>query len=42
MEFTKEDHEAVSAAIGKAEKRTCGQIVKLIHHRRGRQLHLLA
>jgi putative membrane protein len=27
MEFTKEDHEAVSAAIREAEKRTCGQIV---------------
>ena len=27
MEFTKEDHEAVSAAIHEAEKRTCGQIV---------------
>ncbi len=27
MEFTKEDHETVSAAIREAEKRTCGQIV---------------
>ena len=27
MEFTKEDHEAVSAAIREAEKRTCGQII---------------
>jgi putative membrane protein len=27
MEFTKEDHETVSAAIAEAEKRTCGQIV---------------
>jgi uncharacterized membrane protein len=27
MVFTKEDHEAVSAAISEAEKRTCGQII---------------
>jgi putative membrane protein len=27
MVFTKEDHEAVSAAIREAEKRTCGQII---------------
>jgi uncharacterized membrane protein len=27
MEFTREDHEAVSAAIREAEKHTCGQIV---------------
>jgi putative membrane protein len=27
MEFSKEDHEAVSAAIREAEKHTCGQIV---------------
>ena len=27
MEFTKEQHEAVTAAIRAAEQRTCGQIV---------------
>ena len=32
MEFTKEDHEAVSAAIHEAEKRTCGQIVCVLSH----------
>jgi putative membrane protein len=32
MEFTKEDHEAISAAIRKAEKRTCGQIVCALAH----------
>ena len=32
MEFTKEDHEAVSAAIHEAEKRTCGQIVCVLAH----------
>ena len=32
MEFTKEDHEAVSAAICEAEKRTCGQIVCVLAH----------
>jgi putative membrane protein len=32
MEFTKEDHEAISAAIRKAEKRTCGQIVCVLAH----------
>ena len=32
MEFTKEDHEAVSAAIREAEKRTCGQIVCVLAH----------
>ena len=32
MEFTKEDHEAISAAIRKAEKQTCGQIVCVLAH----------
>ena len=32
MQFTKEDHEAVSAAIHAAEKRTCGQIVCVLAH----------
>ena len=32
MEFTKEEHEAVSAAIREAEKRTCGQIVCVLAH----------
>ncbi len=32
IEFTKEDHEAVSAAIREAEKRTCGQIVCVLAH----------
>ena len=32
MQFTKEDHETVSAAIHEAEKRTCGQIVCVLAH----------
>jgi hypothetical protein len=32
MEFTKEDQEAISAAIHEAEKRTCGQIVCVLAH----------
>ncbi len=32
MELTREDHEAVSAAIHEAEKRTCGQIVCVLAH----------
>jgi putative membrane protein len=32
MEFTKADHEAVSAAIREAEQRTCGQIVCVLSH----------
>jgi putative membrane protein len=32
MEFTREDHEAVSAAIRAAEARTCGQIVCVLAH----------
>ncbi len=32
MELTREDHEAVSATIHEAEKRTCGQIVCVLAH----------
>ena len=32
MQFSKEDHEAVSAAIQEAEKRTSGQIVCVLAH----------
>jgi putative membrane protein len=32
MQFTQADHEAVSAAIREAEKRTCGQIVCVLAH----------
>jgi putative membrane protein len=32
MEFTRQDHEAVSAAIHQAEQRTCGQIVCVLAH----------
>jgi putative membrane protein len=32
MELTREDHEAVSAAILQAEQRTCGQIVCVMAH----------
>jgi putative membrane protein len=32
MELTREDHEAVSAAIQQAEQRTCGQIVCVLAH----------
>ena len=32
MQLSKEDHEAVSAAIRDAEKRTCGQIVCVLAH----------
>jgi len=32
MQFTREDHEAISAAIHDAEKRTCGQIVCVLAH----------
>jgi putative tryptophan/tyrosine transport system substrate-binding protein len=32
MRFTQADHEAVSAAIREAEKRTCGQIVCVLAH----------
>jgi putative membrane protein len=32
MQLSKEDHDAVSAAIGEAEKRTCGQVVCVLAH----------
>src|ERR1700735_3242607 len=32
MQLSKEDHEAVSAAIRDAEKRTCGQVVCVLAH----------
>jgi putative membrane protein len=32
MEFTNADHEVVSAAIRKAEKHTCGQIICVLAH----------
>ena len=32
MEFTREDHEAVAAAIRAAEARTCGQLVCVLAH----------
>jgi len=32
MTFSKEDHEAVAAAIREAEKRTCGQIICVLAH----------
>jgi putative membrane protein len=32
MQLSKEDHEAVSAAIQNAEKRTCGQVVCVLAH----------
>jgi putative membrane protein len=32
MELTREDHEAISAAIAQAEQRTCGQIVCVLAH----------
>src|SRR5207302_3340657 len=32
MEFTKADHDAISAAIRAAEQRTCGQIVCVLAH----------
>jgi putative membrane protein len=32
MELTREDHEAISAAIAQVERRTCGQIVCVLAH----------
>jgi putative membrane protein len=40
MEFTKEDHEVVSAAIGEAEKHTCGQIVCVLAHASSAYAHI--
>jgi putative membrane protein len=40
MEFTKADHEAVSAAIRAAEQRTCGQIVCVLAHSSSAYAHV--
>jgi putative membrane protein len=40
MEFTKADHEAVSAAIREAEQRTCGQIVCVLSHSSSAYAHI--
>jgi putative membrane protein len=40
MEFTKVDHEAVSAAIHAAEQRTCGQIVCVLAHSSSAYAHV--
>jgi putative membrane protein len=40
MEFTKADHEAVSAAIRTAEQRTCGQIVCVLAHSSSAYAHI--
>ncbi len=40
MEFTKADHEAVSAAIRGAEQRTCGQIVCVLSHSASAYAHI--
>ena len=40
MEFSKEDHEAVSAAIQQAEKRTSGQIVCVLAHASSDYAHI--
>jgi putative membrane protein len=32
MQLSKDDHEVVSAAIGEAEKKTCGQVVCVLAH----------
>jgi putative membrane protein len=40
MEFTREDHAAVSAAIREAEKRTCGQIVCVLAHSSSTYAHI--
>jgi putative membrane protein len=40
MEFTREDHEAVSAAIRAAEQRSCGQIVCVLAHSASAYAHV--
>ena len=40
MQFSKEDHEAVSAAIQQAEKRTSGQIVCVLAHASSDYAHI--
>jgi putative membrane protein len=40
MELTKEDHDAVAAAIREVEKRTCGQIVCVLAHASSAYAHI--
>jgi putative membrane protein len=40
MDFTKEDHDAVSAAIREAETRTCGQLVCVLAHSSSEYAHI--
>ena len=40
MELTKQDYEAVAAAIREAEKRTCGQIVCVLAHASSAYAHI--
>jgi putative membrane protein len=40
MQFTKEDHDAVSAAIRDAETRTCGQLVCVLAHSSSEYAHI--
>jgi putative membrane protein len=40
MEFTKEDHEAISAAIRAAEQRTSGEIVCVLAHSSSAYVHI--
>lgn len=40
MHFSKQDHEAVSAAIHAAEQRTCGQIVCVLAHASSAYAHI--
>jgi putative membrane protein len=40
MEFTKEDHEAISTAIRAAEQRTSGQIVCVLAHSSSEYIHI--
>jgi putative membrane protein len=40
MRFTKADHDAVSAAIREAERRTCGQLVCVLAHSSSAYVHI--
>ncbi len=40
MQFTREDHEAIAAAIGEAEKQTSGQIVCVLAHSSSDYAHI--
>src|ERR1700761_2004747 len=40
MHFTKADHDAVSAAIREAERRTCGQLVCVLAHSSSAYVHI--